>query len=85
MLGNGMMGAGIIADSVVFFGFFVWISFAILLVVTLVWMARTVREVKEKYSALRDPAAYENGGILNIGMAGGRIDRKDSRKKNRAA
>ena len=85
MLGNGMMGVGIITGSVVFFGFFVWISFATLLVVTLVWMARTVREVKEKYNALRDPAAYENGGILKVGIAGGRIGRMDSRKKNRAA
>ena len=85
MLGNGMMGAGIVADSVVFFGFFVWISFAALLVVTFLWMTRSIRGIKEKFNALREPVAYENGGVLNIGIAGGRIDRKESRKKNRAA
>ncbi len=84
MLGNGMMGAGIITNSVIFFGLFVWVAFLALFIVTCFWMMRTVRGLKERYNALREPVAYESG-MLQIGVAGGRIRGKESRKKDRAA
>jgi hypothetical protein len=80
-----MMGAGIVADSVVFFGLFVWIGFAALLAGSFLWMLRATRGFKEKYNALREPAGYESGVILNIGVAGGRVDRSDPKKQKRAA
>lgn len=84
MLGNGMMGAGMITNSVVFFGLFVWISFLILFIATCFWMMRTVRGLKERYNSLREPISYDSG-VLTIGVAGGRIRGEESRKKDRAA
>lgn len=85
MLGNGMMGDGIIIDSVVFFGLFVWAGFLTLSLFTAYWMIETVRGVKEKYNLLREPVAYEAGGVINLGAVGGRIRGKESKKKERAA
>lgn len=84
MLGNGMMGAGLITNSVVFFSLFVWISFLTLFIVTCFWMIRTLQGLKERHNALREPITYESG-VLNIGIAGGRIRGRESRKKDRAA
>ncbi len=85
MLGNGMMGAGIITNSVVVFGFFVWFGFFTVLIVTCFWMMQSVRGLKEKYNLLREPAVYKNGALLKIGVAGGRIHGKNSKRRDRAA
>ena len=86
MLGNGIMGAGMITGPAVFFGLFVWINFLTIVIVTCFWMIRTVKGFKERYHALREPViAYGNGGVLNIEVVTGRIDGKESKKKERAA
>jgi hypothetical protein len=86
MLGNGMMGAGMIAGPAVFFGFFVWSIFLTIVILTCFWMIRTARGFREKYNALREPViVYGNGGVLNIEVVTGRIRTKESKKKGRAA
>jgi hypothetical protein len=92
MLGNGMMGAGVVAGPVVFFGLFVWVSLFAVSVLACFWMMRTLRGFKEKYNALREPSvlrepivAYGSGGVLNVDVAIERIRDKESKKKERAA
>ena len=85
MLGNGIMGAGTIAEAAVFFSLFVWAGF-LTTVVACIWIIRSVGGFKEKYNALREPVvAYGNGGVLDIEAVTGKIYDRESKKKERAA
>lgn len=86
MLGNGMMGPGIIEGPVVFFGLFVWAAVA---AISLFWFFYATRLLLQglgrKYGDLTEPPAYGREAALKMGPAAAKGAPGKSERKKLAA
>lgn len=82
MLGNGIMGAGIVTEPVVTFALVVWAGFVFLLIMSAVWTFRFVRAHVENLAFFRESFYSSRPASLNIGIS---ERRKEMRSKGKIA